>query len=511
MPSRRTTTSDTPTLDAPISDAPTQDAPILPEPADAPPAPAVDTDGAASHPALVTAALSVVVLAFSLMQTLVVPALPTLGRELGAGPQGTGWILTAFLLAGAVLAPVVGNLGDRFGHRRVLLATLAVFAGATLVASAAPSLVVLLGARVVQGVSTATFPLALALARNLLPPPRVAAAFGWISGMIGLGAGAALVLGGVIVEALSWRWMFVLAAVLIVGAAVLVLLWVPAVSAWSQRRRTDWPGIVLLASGLVGVLLAVSQGGAWGWSSPRTLGVGAVGVILLVALVLVERRTEAPLVDVRTFRHGPLALVSVLTVAVGFVPYVCYVALPVLMQAPTATGYGHGLDVTASGLAMLPSAVLVFLGGRCTPLLVARVGAAATSGVAVVVMLVGSVGLALWPTVPWAVVVAFSVLGLGNGIGYAICAQLVVTWSPPEEIGAATGLNSVIRTVGSAAAAPVVAALLAGATADGDPAGPFAASFWVAAAVSGAGVLVAVALTVLSRSSRPASARPSRP
>jgi MFS family permease len=471
--------------------------------------PAVDRAPGA-RPGLVTTALSVVVLAFSLMQTLVVPALPTLGRELGAGPQGTGWILTAFLLAGAVLAPVVGNLGDRFGHRRVLLGTLAVFAVATLAAAAAPNLGVLLGARVVQGVSTATFPLALALARNLLPAPRVAAAFGWISGMIGLGAGAALVLGGVIVEALSWRWMFVLAAVLVVLAAGLVLAWVPTAAVPPVRRRTDWPGIGLLAGGLVGVLLAVSQGGAWGWGSPRTVVVGAAGLLLLALLVLVELRQESPLVDVRTFRHGPLALVSVLTVAVGFVPYVCYVALPVLMQAPTSTGYGHGLDVTASGLAMLPSAVLVFLGGRFTPVLVSRVGAPVTSGVAVGVMLVGSVGLAVWPTVPWAVVVAFSVLGLGNGIGYVICAQLVVAWSPPEEIGAATGLNSVIRTVGSAAAAPVVAALLAAGSTSADPGRPFAEAFWVATAVSAVGVVVAVALVVLSRRGRPGTGRTPR-
>jgi len=273
------------------------------------------------RPGLVTLALSAVVLAFSLMQTLVVPALPTIGRDLGTGSQGTGWILTAFLLAGAVLAPVVGNLGDRVGHRKVLLGTVGVFVLATLLAAAAPNLAVLLGARVLQGVSTATFPLALALARQVLDGPRLAAAFGWIAGMIGLGAGAALVLGGLIVEALSWRWIFVLAAVLIAVAGAMVAAWVPTGSVPAVVRRTDGAGIALLATGLVGVLLAVSQGGSWGWGSARTVGLGLVGVLLLVALVLVELRRTAPVVDVRTFRHGPIVLVSLLTVAVGFVPY----------------------------------------------------------------------------------------------------------------------------------------------------------------------------------------------
>ncbi|MGF0116050.1 MFS transporter [Promicromonospora sp. Marseille-Q5078] len=453
------------------------------------------------HPGRMTFALSAAVLAFSLMQTLVVPALPTLGRELGATAQGTGWILTAFLLAGAVLAPVVGNLGDRFGHRRVLLGTILVFAAATLAAAAAPNLGVLLAARVVQGVSTATFPLALAIARSTLSGPRLAAAFGWIPGMIGLGAGTALVVGGVVVDALSWRWLFVLGAVLILLSAGLVAAWVPRGGAPAVQRRTDWAGIALIAGALVGVLLAVSQGGTWGWGSPRTLGVGAAGLVLLVLLVVVELRTAAPVVDVRTFRHGPIVLVSLLTVAVGFVPYVCYVALPLLMQAPASTGYGHGLSVTGSGLAMLPSAVLVFLGGRLTPVLVRRIGPGLTGAAAAAVMAVGAVGIALWPATPWAVVVAFAVLGLGNGIGYAICAQLVVTWSPPTETGAATGLNSVVRTVGSAAAAPVVTALLAATTTD--PAGAFSAAFWVATAVSVVGVLVA--LTLVARSRRTAA------
>ncbi|MGW6695864.1 MFS transporter [Rhodococcus sp. NPDC054953] len=451
-----------------------------------------------AHPGLFIFALSAVVFAFSLMQTLVVPALPTIGRDLGATAQGTGWILTAFLLAGAVLSPVVGNLGDRFGHRRVLLAAVLVFAAATLVAAAAPNLGVLLAARVVQGVSTATFPLALALARDLLTGRQLATAFGWIPGMVGLGAGIALVLGGVVVDALSWRWLFVVAAALIVASAAAVAVSVPRGGSPRAAGSTDWPGTILLTAGLVGVLLAVSQGGAWGWASPSTIGVGAAGLVLLGLLIRVELRSAAPVVDVRTFRHGALALVSVLTVVIGFVPYVCYVALPLLLQAPTSTGYGQGMSVTVSAVTMLPSAVMVFVGGRVTPALVARCGGGGTAVIAAAVMAVGAAGLALWPTT-WGVVVGFAVFGIGNGIGYAICAQLVVALSPAAETAAAVGLNSVVRTVGSAAAAPVVTAVLAMGAVAGHPAYPYSLAFWVAAAASLVGVAAAVALVAHSR------------
>ena len=455
------------------------------------------------RPGRFTFALSAAVLAFSLMQTLVVPALPTIGQELGASSLGTGWIITAFLLAGAVFSPVVGKLGDRFGHRRVLLATMLVFAASTLAAAAAPNLGVLLATRVVQGVGTATFPLALALARSTLKGPRLAAAFGWIPGMIGLGAGLALVVGGVVVDVLSWRWMFLLGGALILASAAMVVAWVPRGTAAVACGPIDWPGIGLLAGGLVGVLLAVSQGAAWGWTSPLTIGVAAAGILLLIALVLVELRSVAPVVDVRTFRHGPIALLSLLTVVVGFVPYVFYIALPLLMQAPASTGYGWGISVTASALAMLPSAVMVFLGGRLTPVLVARFGGASTAVLAAAVMGVAAVVLAIWPTLPVVVIVGFALFGTGNGIGYAICAQLVVTWSPANETGAATGLNSVVRTIGSAAAAPVVTAVLAaGAMSAADPALAFSFAFWIAAGASAVGVMVALVLLSMARRAR---------
>ncbi|MWB97103.1 MFS transporter [Agromyces seonyuensis] len=455
---------------------------------------------APARPGRFTFALSAAVLVFSLMQTLSVPALPTIGRELGASSLGTGWILTAFLLAGAVFSPVIGNLGDRFGHRRIMLIAMLVFAAATLVAAVAPNLGVLLAARVAQGVSTATFPLALALVRAELTGPRLAAAFGWIPGMIGLGAGLALVMGGLVVDALGWRWIFFIGAALILVAVAFVLAWVPSGGTGASARRTDWPGILLLAGGLVGVLLAVSQGGAWGWASPWTIGVGIAGILLLAALVVVELRSPAPVVDVRTFRHGPIVLVSLLTVVVGFVPYVFYVALPILMQAPAGTGYGHGMSVTASALAMLPSAVLVFLGGRLSPWLAARLGGGGAAVIAAAVMGIGAGALAIWPTVPWLVVVAFGVLGFGNGIGYAICSQLVVTASPANEVGAATGLNGVVRTIGSASAAPVVSALLAAAAVGAsDPANVFSAAFWVAAGACVLGVVVSIGLRGTTR------------
>lgn len=238
-------------------------------------------------------ALAAAVLAFSMMQTLLVPALPVLASDLGVGGVGAGWILTSSLLSGAIAAPVIGALGDRWGHRRALLAALAVFAAGGAVAGLAGSLPVMLAGRVLQGAGTAAFPLAVAIVRSQLWGARQGATIGWLSGTMGLGAGLALVVGGVVTEALGWHWLFALGSGLGLLAGALILIAVPAEPAVGSAR-IDWAGTALLAVTLLPLLLVVSQGGRWGWASPATIGLGALAVGAGAALLAVERRVETP-------------------------------------------------------------------------------------------------------------------------------------------------------------------------------------------------------------------------
>ncbi|PTR43658.1 MFS transporter [Rhodococcus sp. OK611] len=433
------------------------------------------------HPGLLVVALAFTVLIYSMMQTLLVPALPVLGETFGASVPATGWILTAYLMAGAVLAPVIGSLGDRYGDKRVLLAVLVVFAAATFGAALASTIEMLVVMRMVQGVSTAAFPLALAVLRRNLSGPAMAAGIGWVAGMLGLGAGAALVLGGLILEYLSWQWLFVGTGILILVALAMVARWVPQVESAEVASRTDWVGTVLLSSSLVALLLATTQGGTWGWTAPATLGLFAVALLAAVALVVAELRQPNPLVDVRSLVDAPMALTSLVTLVLGFIPYVFYLCIPRILQAPHATGYGSGFTVVQTGLALLPSAVMVFLGGRIASSITARFGLRTPAVAAMVLMGLGAAGMAVWPTQIWSLVVFFSLIGLGNGLGYAICAQLLAVLVPPTEMAAASGLNSVIRTIGSAISAPVTTAVL---VAGGQDRSAYVGAFVVAVVLS---------------------------
>ncbi|MGW8538162.1 MFS transporter [Rhodococcus qingshengii] len=437
----------------------------------------------------VIAALAGAVLVYSLMQTMLVPALPVLGEHFDTSVAVTGWILTAYLLAAAVMAPIVGAMGDRFGDKRVLVIVLIIFALATFAAAATPNIGVLLVVRAVQGVSMASFPLATAVLRRTVVGPELSSGIGWLAGTLGIGAGSALVIGGVILEYLSWQWLFVITGILIVLALVAVVAVVPG----SHRRPgmpTDWAGAGALAFGLVSLLLAITKASDWGVLSLGFWGLVVVAFVSFATLIAVDSRHDAPIVDMRVFRDKPMMITSALTLVFGFVPYIFYLCLPRILQAPDTSTYGSGFTVVQTGLALLPAAVLVFLGGRLTPALARRFGPRVPAVIALALMAAGAIGLAIWPSSVVAIVAFFSLVGLGNGVGFAVCALLVASIVPPSEMAAASGVNSVIRTVGSAVGAPVTTAVLAiGISGDS-----FALAFVMGAVISVVACLPAIAL-----------------
>ena len=438
-------------------------------------------------------ALASAVLAFSMMQTLLVPALPVLSADLGLDSATAGWVLTAYLLSGAIAAPVIGSLGDRYGHRRVLIIAMLVFVAGAALAGLSGSFAVMLLGRVLQGSATASFPLAVAIVRARLVGRDQAVAIGWLSGTMGLGAGLALVVGGAITEAASWPWLFALGGGLGLLSVLLILRRVPRSHSGAPVAQ-DLPGIVLLTLVLLPLLLVISQGARWGWLSPLTVGLAALTLLALIALIAVERRVSAPLIAAELVTNRALVATNLLTLFLGFIPYLFYVGLPVLLQGAKETAIGHGLGVTATGAALLPGAVLVFLGGRFTPALLARFSGRQVAALALAVMLVGSIGIAAWPGSMTAIIGFFCLIGLGNGIGFAVIAELIAGHANRAGLGAALGFNGVLRTVGSAFGTPVTTLVLTsvGITVLGAPGvETFRVLFLIAAAVSLVGVLAA--------------------
>ncbi|NIH79791.1 MFS transporter [Amycolatopsis viridis] len=441
------------------------------------------------------AALLLAVLSFSLLQTMPVPALPTLQAEFGTSTTTVSWVLSAFLLTASVATGLLGRLGDMFGKRRVLLACLAVSAAGTLLAALAPSIGVLITARAIQGVGAATFPLAFGIVRDEFPRDRVPVAIGWISSTFGIGFGAGLVVPGLVVDALGWQWIFWLMLAVTVAGIAAVTAFVGE-SPVRSPGRVDWSGALLLTGGLVALLLAISEGRVWGWGSAAIIGLFAAAAVLLIVFALVETRLTQPLVDIRLLGRPAVLTSNITALIIGFGMYGAFTLVPLLAETPPQAGYGFGASVTEAGLFIIPMAVTMLVASP----LAGRLGAAAGFKLPLVLACVlgaaGFVVFALAHTTRWPLYLGNGILGIGVGFAFASLANLVVAAVDPAQTGEATGINTIMRTIGGTFGAQIASTIVTAGIVPGTrfPAeSGYTTAFTLSAIAMGVAALVAVA------------------
>src|SRR5829696_7653888 len=404
--------------------------------------------------------LSVAALAFALAQNTPNPALGVLPSELDTDASGVAWTLTGYLLAAAVCTPIFGRLGDMFGKRRLLVISLAVFAAGSVVAALAQSLELLVAGRVLQGAGGGIFPLCFAIIRDEFPREKVSSSIGLISATFGIGGGAGLIIGGTLVDGASYHWIFWLGAAMAAAAAVLTQLLIPE-SPNRAPGRIDFRGAAVLAVGLVLPLLAIARANEWGWGSPRTLGMIAAGVAILAAWVALERRTKQPLADVELLGRPPVLMTNIATLLVGFGMFGSFILIPQLAEAPESTGYGFGLSATGAGLLMLPGALVMLVAGPLSGILGTRYGSRLPLALGATITSFGLLMMALLHDSQGEMVAWNLVMSIGIGLAFAAMPNLIVEAVPPEETGQATGVNTLVRSVGASLGSQVTAAVLA--------------------------------------------------
>ena len=445
---------------------------------------------------LVTASL-----AFALMQTFLIPALPALQRDLDTTTTWVTWTVTAYLLTGAVATPLVSRLGDQHGRVRLMLVSLGIFFAGSVGAIAAWNIGSLIAFRAVQGVGAAVFPLSFAIIRDQFPRDQVAVAMGLVSAVLGVGGGLGIAISGLVVDHGSWRWLFAASAAIVLLALVLVWRFVPE-SPVRAPARLDVPGALLLSGGLVCLLLAVTEGQSWGWTSPGVLGLGAGAAASLVAWGAVERRVLQPMVDMRMMARRPVLFTNLAALFSGFALYMTWVILPTFFQLPRGlpeqvarlADYGFGTTVTMAGIWILPTSASILLAGPVAGLIGRRHGSRGPLVAGMLLIGAGAAGIALWHATPWQVALAFSLCGWGIGFAFAAMPKLIVDAVEPSETGVANGMNTVIRTLGGVVGAQVGAVLLAAHQLAGTsvPAeSGFVLAFWVSAAGAVLGAVAA--------------------
>jgi EmrB/QacA subfamily drug resistance transporter len=463
---------------------------------------------------LALAALCAATLMIILDGTIVTVALPSIQHDLGFSAPGATWVLNAYLITFGGLLLLAGRLGDLIGRKRMFLAGLVVFTVASLLCGLAPSPAVLVAMRAVQGVGGAMITaVSLGMITAMYPEPlrraRAIAAYSFVGAS---GASAGLVAGGVLTQALNWRWIFFVNLPVALAAGVLASWLLPRERGAGLRAGADGLGAFLVTAGLMLGIYAIVETSRYGWASAHTLGLGLVAVALLTAFAARQARASVPLLPPRVLAPRPvwganLAQLLVIAAAFGFQVLVTLYMQRVLSFGPAAAGLG-----------LLPTAVVI--GGVSLGLsarVTARFGPRAVLLAGLGLVVAGLVLLASGPVHSGYLLhllPALVIFGAGGGLTLPALAGLGMSGAGPDDAGLVSGLFNTTQQAGAALGLAALSALAAGRaaglhaaglTAPAALAGGYHFAFGIAAGLGAAGIIVVAAVL------RPQATTPAEP
>ncbi|MEF9915518.1 MFS transporter [Streptomyces sp. P5-A9] len=436
------------------------------------------------------AALGVLALATGALESVVTPTLPLLQRELDMSPAEGALLSIVLLITGALITPVAGKFGDRYGGKRVLIRLMAVVSVGGLVSSLAPNLPVLLLGQVLQGAMVGALPLSFILVRKLLPAGESKVAIGWVSGLFVGGGMAGTLAAGPVAEGLSRHWMFALPTFAVIVATVLVKRLMPAdAPGRPDDAGVDWPGLALLSGTLITLMLGLALAPDLG-SRPLLL----VAVVVLLAAfgtgwVAVERRAVAPMVDLRMLARPAMWKSCALTFVICVGTSVAVYLVPQLFAVSEDT-YGFGASATETGFFLLPGALAASLAGPLSGIGARRFGSRSVVTAGIVMMAAALAALAFVHTEIWHLIIGKMLVALANGLCITAMVSSTATSVDQSDTGIATSLILVTRVIGYAVGVQVSGAILTAGTPAGSDA-PAESSFVI-------GFVIASVVTVLS-------------
>jgi EmrB/QacA subfamily drug resistance transporter len=403
-----------------------------------------------------TLAITSIALFMVVLDNLVVStALPVIRVDLGASIEELEWTVNAYTLTFAVFLLTGAALGDRFGRKRMFALGLGIFTAASAAAALAPSMDALIAARAVQGVGGAlVMPLTLTLLSAAFPAERRGVALGIWGAIGGIAVASGPLVGGAVIEGISWQWVFWLNVP--VGLLLVPLAIARLRESFGPDKALDLPGLALASGGLLGIVWGLVNGNADGWTSPSIVASLAGGVALLVAFVMWELRTERPMLPMRFFRNRGFSAANGASLAMSFGMFGSIFLLTQFFQ--TAQGYSP----LEAGLRVLPWTAMPMVVAPIAGVLSERIGPRPILAVGLGLQAVGLAWIAAvsTATVGYASLVGpFIVSGIGMGMFFAPMAYVILSAVKPAEEGKASGANNAVREVGGVLGVAVLASV----------------------------------------------------
>lgn len=462
--------------------------------------------------ALIIAVLVLADIVSAFESTMMFNALPRLISEFHVTAVDASWVLTAFALVAAASAAVCGRLGDIYGRRRLLLVLLIASGAGSVVSIVSGTLPGVIAGRAIQGIAGGILPLCFGLIREHLPSKHIPVGVAMLASTSMLAGASGTIVSGVLIDTLSWHYIFVLAAVVAAVAAAGTAL-LPPSTATATVTRVDWLGAVLFVPAISLMLFGITNATRWTWGDGRTLGTVLGGLALLACWVWWELRTRDPLIDIRLFldRNQGLTLLTNAILSAGVFGTTGLI-IQLIMQTPTSAPVGLGMSATVAGAVTFAITSLCFFLSPVSGRIAARFGGRRALVIGTVFGVLAAAAFAfLHDTIP-GMICAVLVLNIGLAFMLTALPNLVVEGVPAEHTSAATGVNQVARTAFSGVGSAIASLILSLSLVPGTPFGTAGAYNGVFAVVAGASVVALVlSLFIRARTGTSAAAQPVSP
>jgi MFS family permease len=390
-------------------------------------------------------------------ETMLIPALPDLIDEFNVSYSTSSWILSAYLIPGAVMTPIAGKLSDIYGRKKVLLVIMAVYALGISMAGFSDSIYLLFVSRAIQGIGIAMFVIAFSIIRDQFPRDRISIGQGIISSMFASGAVIGLLMGGFIISNFGWRATFLSAVPITIVLFIIICRFKynanpPAdkvkVKKQYVSRTVDIKGAITLAVFVTSFLLALTllQTGQ-GFNMANMAAFLTAGIVSFIVFIVVERRSKEPLIDLRLIVHKVILPANLIIMVVGFSMFMVFQTIPVLVRNPVPLGFGG--DAAAVGYTQLPFAIVLLIFGPTSGLIVSKLGSVKPIIMGTAITAVGFSGLVAFHDGSVAVAVNLAVLSTGLSLANVGAMNVTILATPSEFIGMSLGMNNLLRILGS--------------------------------------------------------------
>ena len=408
------------------------------------------------RPPVLLAVLTFTTALTSYVEAMVIPSLPHIQSALSASNEEMAWVVSAYLVVGASIAPLFGKMGDVHGKKKLYLASLAFYSVAVLAAGLSPNVISLIAARAVQGFGFAIFPLSIAIVTDSFPRRLVAVAQGVLSAMTAIGMTIGMIAGAYIEELFGWRMMFHIAFGLSVLALILAIAFIgphPPVA----RERIDYVTTTLLSAAVALILVYLTEAPYRGWFSPAQAAILAASLALFAAFGYYETSARNPLISPSILKIRNVLVANLAGLLSGVAMFLLF--LGVIYYAEEPPPYGMGLSVLSAALTLMPATLAMIVIGPLVGYVTARLG---PKYVLIYGSLVAALGFWLFTAYrssPTQLVLDSLITGVGIVSIITPIVNMVAVSAPPESSAVSLGFNTMVRFLG-AAAGPVVAATI---------------------------------------------------